>query len=1273
MTIAASLTNDLERAIRMYRVPLLTAIALSLRNTTVDRFLLTDKREEDRARNIIPLRKLSVIEQLSTKSGIGVDSRQFVPFTGSLIFTGLPDANGVIQPVGSLSNVGGRADYNDVVFSSTGDVDAKSGKIRRVGVHRPGNVSWRVRTPVMMAEETSVIDYLAFRCTQLKFLHSIAIKWSDRRWDSRNVGLDQDLYRVEGEKAQMIMLAPMWMSEDMSVLNPALWGSYEDMVRANYEEYLGRTMDEQAADCLAFSQTYEDYVTVLRPGMECETASDFNAAQIGRVQRLLDTQLNKTLHIAFDRNVLNDGKGNDTYRVKCADPSTGKDVTQDVFNQLDADGQWRLTSSFEAGDLALDGWCGTATATYSTDVATDLPPFAYDRDGDPVIGTKSIEIADGFLAKRLVLPDGLFSLRFRAKTLISDARIEVIRNTRLRAKSIEVNPVTDRVTSVKHWRESYETVATSVIRNDGNDWRELFVSFDLKDQFLVAGESYPAHEIYIVISTVSNVPLVPPQPAPGPTPPTPLARFDQFELFLDTEGHEVDILNTVNRSSLPLEVRPELRVVDLERAMAPDTLFGTREIAAAKWKFDGANTVAEVKHRDSYNVRATGTTINGWFKVNSDDEAANQVLANRGGFTLFQKTGTYQPGYACAVDQEKTLGMSVANSEIFSSKSFRNTLLHPAVGSFFAPPRVDWGAADIYKTYHDAYHATGQQPIEWGGGIAALDVKSDIGGGKYLLVTAADPYVTSGTYLTDANYPLITVADYLTWHAGNAYAQIMPVDTVAPEGTSTGFVCGPIPINSQLYQIAPSIGNYVPSPGGYSPRYWYSPEYSPAFSPAVYPPGFSPSPGFAYSPLDPPPSPAPSPLEQIFWPLAKCDWGSPFEWPSDYRYGAKPQWVQLTWDGTFDIVDLLRRYPIFTGGALAFDRWINLDVAMALGDVEVGINGFTVANSSIGQGQFDQAERNGDHLLIATDNPDTIRTAAPISVYGFKIFQRRNSYDDRFSIFTGEAMNFNELQWNIYKDNLDSDGDGVLDFWQDDVSDFGLWTVWPAETTPRDPNRPWPQEPKDTLGKVQYSAEDPIVIEADRDRNRTMIDDSFDQAYLQELIDVQVSGFNDGMMLWDFLTPEQAKVWDYNDRVYDPTCKRYVDRTLVYGDWLRGVILGEWNSINAITDPIPTRQITSPPTVSPAPSPGTSPAPADAQLLLTGVKGWFGFNDLLGYRDSLAQLQAEGLIFNYLQIELRFSAPREELEALLKPYAHSIEQIFDDDYRGNRLSTLNPR
>ena len=169
------------------------------------------------------------------------------------------------------------------------------------------------------------------------------------------------------------------------------------------------------------------------------------------------------------------------------------------------------------------------------------------------------------------------------------------------------------------------------------------------------------------------------------------------------------------------------------------------------------------------------------------------------------------------------------------------------------------------------------------------------------------------------------------------------------------------------------------------------------------------------------------------------------------------------------------------------------------------------------------------------------------------------------------------------------------------------------------------------------------------------------------------------MVLWDFMNDLQADAYDYHDQVYDATCKRYVPRTLSYLEWLRGVMVQEWNSINAITDPIPDFATAG----SPSPwKDGASPNPAgpwptfgdnDNELVLTGVKGWFGYDGLLGYRTSLEQLAREGMVFNYLQVEFRFRAPRGELDTLLKPFAHSIDQIFEDDYEGHRLGNRGQR
>ena len=1018
MGIAKALTNDLERGLRLYRIPILTALAISMRRFIEDRFLITDDRTEDERRNVVGLQKITRIEQQTCKPGIGADDRQFDSLTGNLLFVGIPDANGIINAIGNLSNVGGREDIEGVLWTASGTAQQKQDKAERYNKLRPSDVCWRVRTPVMMAPNTTIIDYLALRCTHLPFLHSIALKWSDRRWDARQVGLDQDLYRPENERSEMIILAPMWMDAGMSILDPTIWGPFESLIQSNYEEYLGRKWDEQLADCAAFVDTFEEYLQVLRPSGDAQPW-EVNSAQVGRVQRLLDTTANRTLFIPFNRGVVGDGKGGDTYRIADVDPETSQDVTQDVFNLLDADGHWRLTSSFEAASFVEDGWCGTATPTQTTDIPENLPPFAYNRLGEAVYGTKSLEITGGFFAHRLVLPNGTYALKLRVKNVVGTGRVEIIRNNRLLPKGWAMDQATNRVTSIAHWRQNYETVASTIVRDDVLDeWREIWVSFDLIDHLQTPSEGYPAHEIYIVLSTVDSE-AVPPPPVVPPSSGTPaVIRFDALELFSDNYGHALQILNTVNRSPQPFDVRPELCVVNLEKAFQEDSIFGDREQAAASFRLDGNNSVVMLDHRTGYNVKAAGTTIDTWFKVNSDDETENNVLAARGGFTLFQKDGAYLPGYACSVDQERLLFLSVGKQPVFGSKSFRNTMLHPSVLTDWMPPRTDWASPTIYQPFWDAFHETGLQPTEWtttgDTSVAYVGYKTDIGGGKYLLVTADDPYVVAA-----GDPPYVFIKAYLLWHARRAYGMIMPADRVDPDvdNTETGFVFAPIPINPLLYQIEPFLGDYSPSPAEWSPRYYYSPDI--------------------YSPHGPPLPVSPALATEILWPISPNAWGSPFDWPaSPSLYGTQPAWNLFAWGA--ELAPMLTRYPIFINGALKFDRWVHLDAAMAQGDAEIGINGITVFVGGVTIP--DGTDLNYDNLLLGAVTPDATNVAAPISLYAFKIFQRRLSAADRNAIFCGEAVNFNELQYNVYKDALDYDGDGVLDFWQSDINDLGLWT-----------------------------------------------------------------------------------------------------------------------------------------------------------------------------------------------------------------------------------------
>ena len=93
MGISKALTNDLERAVKMGRVPILSAIALSLRDIVEQRWIITDPRNEDDARNIVSLKRISKIEQRSCKPGVGVDDRQFSELTGVLLFNGIPSVS----------------------------------------------------------------------------------------------------------------------------------------------------------------------------------------------------------------------------------------------------------------------------------------------------------------------------------------------------------------------------------------------------------------------------------------------------------------------------------------------------------------------------------------------------------------------------------------------------------------------------------------------------------------------------------------------------------------------------------------------------------------------------------------------------------------------------------------------------------------------------------------------------------------------------------------------------------------------------------------------------------------------------------------------------------------------------------------------------------------------------------------------------------------------------------------------------------------------------
>ena len=1182
MGIAQALTNDIERSVKMKRVPILTALALSLRDMVEQSFLVTDPRTEDDVRNVVSLKRISTIEQRSCDPGVGVDDRQFSSLTGILLFDGLPDENGVIQPIDSMTNMAGRGDDLDVRFTATGTTDQKEEKIKRYGVKRPGDVTWRVRTPVMMAGVTSVIDYMAFRCTRMKYLHSISLKWSDRRWDGRQVPLDRDNYRPAGEKTDMIIIPAMWMDPTMTTVDPNIWQPYQPIIAANYNEYVARQKDELKYDGLAFVTTYQDYMVILKDGV-----SPIDA--IGRVYRGLDTQLNRSLRIAFDKNIKSVGSDVDTYEVTCFDPHTqGTDDTQAHFNTQELNGVWRLTSSFECTDgatdadkLQNDGWFFSPLATYSlsSDIPSFLPPFAYDSNGNPVYGSKSLSLS-GFAVRRMVLKDGTYALKFWVKGLTGSQRVEVVRNTRQKPKGQWMTG--NRVTNVEHFREAYETVAASQIRSNGG-WTEVWINFSLVDHYQVS-EPYPQHELYIVIQADDG------------------SLFDQFNLLEIAAPHKVSILNTINRSDISDITIPELKHVDLEKAFnnTPTPSQIQIESPASAFRFDGKNIACELVSQTAYNAHETGTTINSWFRVNSEDEAGNRVLYRLGGFTLFQKNGVHIPGYSCSLNNKKNLIFTLNNSQVFSSSSILNHFLHPAVCNSCTLPRIDWSNPTQYENYQQAYHLTGLQPSEsykienTGSGPIALRVTTDIthrlyddiGYGKQIIVArtgslTVDPYDFAGDFLwlnggtcqtpngqTYSVLPgqMVLFSRYMQFHENAAYAPVVPHQDLSP-GSGSGFYFSPAPMN-----------------------------------------------GF----LDP--------------------------------------------DSA--TIDMLKRYPLFLTGILQFDRWFNFDVSMAGSTAVISINGVMVGkNTSI---TFPGGE-NGDRLIIGTANSDATGMGAPISVYSFKIFQRQNTQADCIALVGGEATNFNLAQYQIFGELLDFDGDGVLDFWQEDMTDLGLWTIWTPGSYPI-------RSPAIAQGWVRADGPDPTAIRVDYDRNRNLIADWYDDQYLQELIDAQTIGFQDGLIFWDFATPEQDGVHGYKDRYWDPVCRKYVNRTLSYYDWLSGVITNEVNSVIAITDDIPNTVTAGSPIPDPSPFPPPKPPNSpyasfgsqDGQLLMTGVKGWFGYSGLLGYRDSIDKVRLNGVIFNYLQIELHFRAPRAELEALLAPYAKSIDQLFTNDIIGGR-------
>jgi hypothetical protein len=1241
MGIAKSLTNDLERAVKLWRVPMCQAYALSLRNALEDRFLVTDPRTEDERKNIVKLERVSQIQRQMTKLDVGVDSRQFIDMSGSLLFDGRQAESGRVVPVPNVSVSGGRADAEDVLWTYTGDEDAKRAKMRRYVLRRPEQVNWRVRSPIMMATETTILDYLALRVTKLQFLQSVAIKWSDRRWDARSCPLSADMFRPDGERTDMVVLAPVWMDEAMNILDPNIWGPYEDLIRANYEEYLGRHDVELEKDTEAFVARFQDYLVVLRPGLICGSQEEENQVTAGRLERRFNQNLCRTLHIPFDRSI---DTRDDSYHPRVFTDVGAADVTEDVFNLEDADDAWRLTSSFEAATLAEDGWYGTATMSQSTDIPAGLPAFATTRAGEPVFGTKSLQLVDGFAAHRLILPDGNFALRFWVKNVAGTSRVEIVRNTRLKPKQIHMDVPVSRVLSIQHFRESYETVASSIIETTVGEWTEVFISFPLKDHFFVKSEGYPAHEVFIVFSTVDgsteDTPSIEPE-----------ARFDHLTLHLNTEGHDVKIVNSAARSRFPDLLRAFEKTVDLELGFAEDTEFEGRERAGNAFRFDGANTCCVAAHRNAYNLHPTGTNINGWFKVNSADEAANRVLERRGSFTLFQKGTTYLPSYQASVNDRRELTMGWGESGGAASTGFRNQFIHPACHTAAFPPYLTWGDALATERYRVCVADGSKQPREWFSGsddaVATVGEDTDIGDGKLLWLDVNDPYLTEMGYvdMEDPAAPAaVTLWLYFEWHARRAYALFVPADQVVRhasfsaflEVTETGNLFLPVPLAANLLDVPPGLGTYSPSPGAYSP-------HTGALG-----------------------TPAP-------WPISPCGWGvSPSQWPQSPTvgwtpWGTPPTFNPLNFAGVVDVDALYAVGPLFVDGRIVFDRWWNLDLNADRSGVEVRLNGVLVARGAGGDFNVKDGKECDEPLYIATANPDDTNTGAPISAWSFKIAQRKLSDEAIQAVFQAEAINFNELQYGIWGQYLDFDRDRQFDYFQETMTDFSLEMKWidPVPSPLAPAFGPFPNDLTKIFGKVDVSVADEVTISPQLDRNRDVVDDDFDEAYLKELIDVQTLGFSDGLLFWDFLTDRNNIANSITQRVYDPACQGYKNETLSYRDWLNGHITEEFNSVKAITDPVPT--LTDLGVTSPDPPNPPSYGDDDTELLMTGVKGWFGYDELMGYRDSLAKLDKEGMVFNYLQIEFRFRADRAVLERVLLDFADSYAQIFADDYAGHRL------
>ena len=1358
MDLAKLLTNDIERNIRFYRVPVLTALGFSLRYFFEDRFLITDPRTEDVRRGIVNLEGISQVKRLATKGEMGVDSRFFLDMGGLLLFNGVPNEDGSqIVPIRSVTSTGGQEDPVDIIFTHTGDAQAKLEKIRRFNDRRPQEVNWRIRFPVMIAPQTSVIDYLAFRCSKLPFLHSIALKWGDRRWDPRRTPISEDLFRPEGEDSHMIIMAPVWMDETMTRLDPNIWGGYEPIVQWNYEEYLGRRDDEYREDIMSFLGNYAVWNNTIDSYKMCQymgidpndeeealTDEEKKIASTGRLQRRLSVTSNRTLHIPFDRNIRTSDY---TYHSIAYSQGDGIDVTDDPFNFKEVDGSISYSSGFISEDLERDGWYHDGPGGISRiDASGDpddeewiksLPPITTTLDEQDVYATHFMRLSAGTVARRMVLPDGEFLLDFWAK--VPDHRddivynVEVIRNTRLETKKVIIGQ-TSRIADVRQFRESYHTVARSRLPTTQDQWQHFTISFQLKDHFFIKNEAYPAHEVFIVLSIFKEG-IVDEIGVPDSLP----MSIGPFRLFVDQFSHNIQLVNTAARYRFANLLTEEQRIIRTEDVFRDDTPFAEIEKAVAQARFDGQNICAVVDHRLGYNVSQDGTTINTWLKVNSEEEEANRVLISRGSFNLFQKTGSNLPQYQAIVDGDRQVQFTfftdiAGNLNVpitTGSRTYKNTLLSPAVG-FLGFDRIPilwpevanlpfdvWPDQTVYDNYRRCFREAGLQPREWispaTGSIASvpIDRPTEIGGGKTIRIQHNDPYIqwggvsemgdtsyfTSGTKIypdgsdtIDEDRTHVTLWKYLEWHARNAYFQeTNDVFSASNFGEyagrmEEGFVFAPVAVNRFLVEPPKNYGHYLISPEAWEPR--YSPDSSPG--------------GLG---------------EQIPWPIEPCQWGSEWPDPPTTEFGdVDNRFSPWTWSRSEVPTDpLWVTYPVFINGRIQFDRWFNWSIHMDQHSVKFYVNGLEaveVIASPANPFTFNDnyPEKNTAELWIGTTSPDSILSCSPISVYSFKIYQRKLSDYEAMMMYGDESINFNDYQYTLYAEYLDIDKDRMLDFWQDRLYDPGMAQV--AVKVPWSPQVDYPPFPTNLTkqyGRSDILRGDPITVPQIFDRDYNIIADFLDNAYIQELIEVQRNGFSDGLIFWDFYHENQEAVHGYPNRPY-VECVGYVDGRLDYKPWLLDKISNEYLAIKAITDIIPylddldqnveqqdhvltdgLRPRVEPSPASPASpaspssptSPGPSPYPGKSrwptfgddpdELLLSGVKGWFGFNDIMGYRDSLEKLQNEGMIFNYLQVEVRFRADRATLEAHLRDFAQDYDDIYFDNYEGNKLKPLIPR